>query len=256
MFIDLFPRFRNNVPAPTALALGYQRLSFDRPVYVMGDLHGCVELLRRAEAAILRDLNGESGHFVLLGDLIDRGPDSAEVLDHVQRRAPKGITRQVLMGNHEAMFTRFLENPAAAADWLGFGGMETLLSYGIEAYSFASLPLAKQKQLLSAHIPEEHRQFLANLPAVLQWGHVVFAHAGLDFAAEPQEQTEDQVLWRRSPMPADQVPEGFVFVHGHFPIKVPRLDHRVINLDVGAYQTNRSVVLRIDLDGQMALIQV
>jgi serine/threonine protein phosphatase 1 len=228
----------------------------DRPIYAIGDLHGCAGLLRRIETAISQDMNGKAAHVVLLGDVIDRGPDSAEMLDHLLRRPPLGQTRHVLLGNHEAMFLRFLDCPWQRLGWLDHGGIETLQSYGIDGHNFASWPQRKQRLQVDSHIPLQHKKFLTNLPAVLTWGTVVFAHAGLDFTADFDTQSEDQVLWNRAPLAPESVPEGHIFVHGHFPIQTPDLQNRVINVDVGAYLKNRASILRIDPDEKMALIQV
>ncbi len=227
-----------------------------RSVYAIGDLHGCVSLLRRIETAITKDLAQEEAHVVLLGDIIDRGPDSAEMLDHLLLPPPPGQVRHVLLGNHEVMFTRFFENPARAAEWLYCGGAETLLSYGIDAQSFTTWPPAKQRQSLQAHIPEDHRRFIANLPAILSWGNVIFAHAGIDFTKQLTDQTEDAVLWNKTPISGNNLPENTMLVHGHVPVSAPDIHQNVINMDVGAYMTNKAVIMRIEPSGLKRLIEV
>ncbi len=257
MLRSLLHRWFKPETRDSALALTYQALPKDgRSVYVVGDLHGSAGLLRRIEAAIVADMNGRPAHFVLLGDLIDRGPDSADVLDHLLRRAPAGLSRHAILGNHEAMFLRFLANPAHATDWLNFGGRETLASYGIDPHHFASLTPKHQRQLIDANIPAAHRGFLAAMPAVLTWGDVVFAHAGFDFSAPPAAQSEDTILWARAPTAPETLPASAVLVHGHFPTARPAVTLPVINLDVGAYVTDHACILHLDPSGSRRLIEL
>jgi serine/threonine protein phosphatase 1 len=246
-------------PKTEAKAVSLSCLSLpndDRSIYVVGDLHGSAGLLRRIEAAIVADMNGTPAHFVLLGDLIDRGPDSADVLDHMLRRPPAGLTRHAILGNHEAMFLRFMDNPARAAEWLNFGGRETLASYGIDPHKFAALSAKQQRHQIDAHIPATHINFLADLPAVLTWGDVTFAHAGFDFAAPLTAQSKDTILWARAPTARETLPLGTVLVHGHFPMGQPDLTQPVINMDVGAYITNRASILHLDNAGNRRLIEL
>ena len=103
------------------------------PVYAVGDAHGCLSLYRQLEAQILRDAAALPGTptVVLLGDIVDKGPDTAALLDFLLRPAPPPLRRLCLRGNHESMMLAYLEKPAKNAQWLGFGGVETLLSYGL-----------------------------------------------------------------------------------------------------------------------------
>jgi serine/threonine protein phosphatase 1 len=160
------------------------------------------------------------------------------------------------LGNHEAMFLRFLDNPAHAAEWLNFGGRETLASYGIEPNNFATLSAKQQRHQIDANIPAAHRSFLAQLPAILTWGEVIFAHAGFDFAVPLAAQSEDTVLWARAPTAPETLPVGGTLVHGHFPTHRPDLTQRVINLDVGSYITNRACILHLDPAGNRLLIEL
>jgi serine/threonine protein phosphatase 1 len=257
MLTSLLHRIFPPLTGAKAVSLSYQSIpKDDRSIYVVGDVHGSAGLLRQIEAAIVADMNGTPAHFVLLGDLIDRGPDSADVLDHMLRRPPAGLTRHAILGNHEAMFLRFLETPSSAAEWLKFGGRETLASYGIDPHKFATLSSKQQRQQIDAHIPTAHRSFLAELPALLTWGDVIFAHAGFDFAVPLAAQSENTILWARAPNAPETVPSGTILVHGHFPIDLPDLTQPVINLDVGAYITNRACILHLDLAGNRRLIEL
>lgn len=252
-FLRIFTPASGAKPLP----LSHQSIPLDeRSLYIVGDLHGSLGLLQQIETAIIADMSGAPAHFILLGDMIDRGPDSADVLDHLLRRPPVGLTRHAILGNHEAMFLRFLQNPSQAVDWLDFGGRETLASYSIDPHKFAGLSPKQQRHQIDANIPSAHRQFLAQLPAVLTWGDVVFAHSGFNFAAQPAAQSEATVLWARAPTAADTVPTGHILVHGHFPIEKPDITQRVINLDVGAYLKNRACVLHINPLKTLRMIEI
>jgi serine/threonine protein phosphatase 1 len=133
-------------------------------LYAIGDVHGCLDLLEDLEAQIIEDADrfGGRGMVVVLGDLIDRGPSSAGVLEHVLTNEYSGLERICLCGNHEDMFLRFLEHPSLDSPWLSFGGQETLNSYGIWLDD-----LAHQRHLqhrLDAMLPVEHIAWLKACP--------------------------------------------------------------------------------------------
>jgi serine/threonine protein phosphatase 1 len=150
--------------------------------YAIGDVHGCLSLLKDLEAQIVKDARDREGEswLVLLGDLVDRGPQSAQVLDHVLAPLP-GLRRLCIRGNHEATMLGFLRDPANNTQWLEFGGRETLLSYGIDQKSFAKGEVGRSglRQILDSYIPAEHIEFLAGLPTLIETPDYVFVHAGL-----------------------------------------------------------------------------
>src|SRR3546814_10411504 len=116
------------------------------------------------EHAIIRDAATVEGEkwIVLLGDYVDRGPDSASVIDHLLSPPPAGFTRHCLAGNHEALMLSYMEEPDPAHMWLGLGGGDTLRSYGLDKGSRGGASL---KTLLADHIPrsEEHTTEIQSL---------------------------------------------------------------------------------------------
>lgn len=210
------------------------------PIYAVGDVHGCCRLYRQIEDKILEhadSLNAEAT-VILLGDVVDRGDESAMMLDHLLARPPRGMRRFCLMGNHEELMLRFLADPASALSWLDFGGFETLASYGIgrDIEELRALSARRLSQAVAAVVPESHKTFLARLPLALGHGPYVFAHAGLDGSHPLDAQPRDALLWGRCAAPP---PAGVTLVRGHFIHPQPLIEAQVIGIDTGAYATGR-----------------
>src|SRR5690606_5309249 len=134
------------------------------------------------EAQIVADAEGAPGDklIVMLGDLIDRGPASAQVMDHMLARPPAGFERICLLGNHEAMMLAFIRDPRRGAVWLENGGRETLLSYGLPSDTLLrGVAPRVLDNLIHSHVPPEHIEFLEGLPVLLDTPEAIFVHAGL-----------------------------------------------------------------------------
>lgn len=218
----------------------------DGPVYAVGDVHGCLSLYREIEAQILRDADKFAGPptIVLLGDIVDRGPQSAALIDHLLESLPGAARRLCLMGNHEAMMLDYLASPTGKADWLHMGGHETLASYGVSP-DIATLERMSERKLLqtlAAHLPEHHVRFLQSLLPGLQVGSYLLAHAGADAAAPLTAQPRQALLWGDAGRGA---PGGLTLVHGHFVTTRPERRSNSIGIDTGAYATGRLTVLRL-----------
>ncbi|CUX81964.1 MAG: serine/threonine protein phosphatase PphA [Roseibaca calidilacus] len=225
------------------------------PVYAVGDAHGCLSLYRQLEAQILRDAAALPGTptVVLLGDIVDKGPDTAALLDFLLRPAPPPLRRLCLRGNHESMMLAYLEKPAKNAQWLGFGGVETLLSYGLalDADALQQMPERKLRQILTAHIPDTHLGFLHRTLPGLQVGQYLLAHAGADANAPLTAQPWGALLWGRAGLVA---PDDLTLVYGHYVTAQPEFGPRAIGIDTGAYATGRLTCLRLTLDQPPAIM--
>lgn len=229
------------------------------PIYAIGDVHGCLDLLQRAEARIAADIaaTGRAGLVVLLGDYIDRGPASAQVLDHLIAPSALGLKRLPLCGNHDDLFQRFLADPDAGADWLGLGGEQTLKSYGIDIHNGTFRQRSRAgtlKALIDGTVPEIHRQFLAGLPVSLKVGDLFFVHAGIRPGIPTEDQSESDMLWIREPFLSDgpKLPH-LIVIHGHTPHDAPSPGPQRIGIDTGAFYSGVLTVLRID-GSQVAFI--
>jgi len=208
-------------------------------IYAVGDVHGCLALLHLLHERIFADCEASPGEkwIVYLGDYVDRGPDSAGVLDALLLPLPSELRRITLAGNHEVMMLDFLENPVRNSSWLEFGGAETLSSYGLDVKKLMSLSERERRSFLSSHIPTEHIEFMRELSLTLSVPGTVFAHAGLRAGIAVEEQVEDDVLWIRDAF-LDAAPvDGRVVIHGHTPAADPVVAPGRICVDTGAFAT-------------------
>lgn len=224
-------------------------------IYAIGDIHGCLDLYNALEAKIVADAQEIEGPklIICLGDVVDRGAKSSEVLDRLRGPAPDGFQRLVLRGNHEDMMLAFLRSPQRHMNWLSFGGEDTLASYGVRPSSnngfAAEGKLLKHK--LRTLIPEEHYDFLDRMPLALEVGTLRFAHAGYALSKPAHKQSPDLLLWG-PPIKADSHTGDEILVHGHVIVDDVELQKNRINLDVGAYKTGKLVAMRFDADCSVA----
>ena len=218
-------------------------------IYAVGDVHGRSDLLERLLAAIDADCKQRPiarPITVFVGDYIDRGPDSRIVLDLLLQwhRAHEAI---FLRGNHETFLPRFLADPRSLDEWRQYGGLETLLSYGLKP----SINPARHEQIrLSAELadilPREHLGFLESLELSFSCGDFLFVHAGVRPCVPIHEQTEDDLLWIRDDFLTWEEPFERFVVHGHTPVSEPDLRPNRINIDTGAYATGRLTCVVIE----------
>jgi serine/threonine protein phosphatase 1 len=227
-------------------------------LYAIGDVHGCLDQLRALEARIIADAAGADGEkwIVMLGDYIDRGPASAQVLDHLLAPPPPGFKRICLRGNHEQSLLDCLGDASVIDRWLEYGGVETMLSYGMAASRLDELRRGRPKarrQLLEAHIPEEHLELLRGLPSSLAVPGYIFVHAGLRPGIPIENQTGRDMLWIRREFLDAEYDFGAVVVHGHTPAPEPFVSAHRIGIDTGCYMTGRLTAVRIDGGGARVL---
>jgi len=220
-------------------------------IYAIGDIHGRADLLDQVFGRIDADLAGapvRRAIHVLLGDYIDRGPSSREVLD---RLIARGHTHETvfLKGNHETFVADFLANPALLEEWRRYGGLETLMSYGLApsmkggAAEQASLAAAFERAL-----PAAHREFLATLNPYFLCGDFFFVHAGVRPRVPLAQQAEHDLLWIREDFLLHEENFEKIVVHGHTPVAQPDVRPNRINIDTGAYATGQLTCLTIEGD--------
>ncbi|WP_157959602.1 metallophosphoesterase family protein [Devosia submarina] len=220
--------------------------SWPAAIYAIGDVHGCLEQLQRIEQCILADSDAPPGDklLVMLGDYVDRGPQSAGVIDHLLRPAPAGFSRVLLAGNHEEMMLNALLG-AGDEGWLEFGGMETVRSYGADADLFRSLAPKARQRMLQSLVPQEHVGFLTSLAVTLQVEQTVFVHAGIRRNIPLEQQDRSDLMWiRREFLEAAPV-DGLLVVHGHTPVEEPEIAQGRIGIDTGAFATGRLTAVRL-----------
>lgn len=221
------------------------------PIYAIGDVHGCLDQLLDVEARILADLEriGRNGLVVMLGDYVDRGPNSAGVVAHLRQATEGSFKRVVLCGNHDHILSSLPENPVRIPDWIAAGGGATLMSYGVDIdYLTSRSRLSHQAlaHLIAEAIPEGDLSFLKALPVSLRIGGYAFVHAGVRPGIEFHLQSDNDLLWIRDPF-ITKGPELDLFViHGHTPSLRPTTGPRRIGIDTKAYATGNLTALKID----------
>lgn len=230
-------------------------------VYAVGDLHGRFDLLLAMESLIARDLaETQPARAVVchLGDYIDRGPQSAQIIEHLGTTpGPGDATRVFLKGNHEDRMLAFLADPEAnGAGWLLYGGREALASYGL---SLADAPdPAAWRQVRDALIetlPAAHLQFLQALRLAFVWRDYIFVHAGLNPDRPLEAQDAHDLMWIREPFLKSNHVWSHRIVHGHVVVPEPELHANRIAIDTGASRTGRLTTLVVT-DAPPRLLQV
>jgi serine/threonine protein phosphatase 1 len=255
--VGIFPnRPREMETRPVALISGPDaaRVPSGRRVYAVGDVHGRADLLIRLMQDLREDIaRGEyKGRPVLifLGDYIDRGFQSKEVIDALISDIVSPFETYFLKGNHEAAMLQFLNDPSIGPRWAEYGGAETLVSYGVQPpRTRTSLDDWKQASAaLKTALPSEHLHFLNNLDLSVRIGDYLFVHAGVRPGIPIDQQTEQDLLWIREEFLSDRRSFEAVVVHGHTPEQKPYRDGRRIGLDTGAYLSGRLTAARFEHD--------
>jgi serine/threonine protein phosphatase 1 len=211
-------------------------------LYAIGDIHGHLGLLKAAHDLIAADMARHGpGQVIHVGDLVDRGPDSRGVIDHLMQGLARGEDWVVLKGNHDRMFSRFLAEPwepepglRAELSWLHprLGGADTLRSYGVA--NAGDRPLQKVHDEARAAVPPAHQAFLTARPAFHRAGDCLFVHAGIRPGVALEDQTETDLVWIREPFLSETASFGPLVVHGHTAIDAPTHYGNRLNLDSGA----------------------
>jgi serine/threonine protein phosphatase 1 len=221
----------------------------DTVVYAIGDVHGCLEELLALEGAIRRDALQFRGRkiIIMLGDYVDRGPNSRRVIEHLMAPPPDGFQRICLAGNHEVAMLSYLDGQLSREPWLGVGGRETLYSYGLDPARMADLYGSSEvvDARIREAIPDTHIAFMRTLPVMACSEKFVFVHAGIKpgIALEAQDEA-DLLNIREAFFEAAHRLDRWV-VHGHTVVDVPKLDGRRLDIDTGAFETGRLTALRI-----------
>jgi serine/threonine protein phosphatase 1 len=220
-------------------------------IYAIGDVHGRIDLLDETFARIDADAARQPARrsiVVLVGDYVDRGPASRQVLDRLIARCAAHET-VCLKGNHETFVEDFLREPATLDYWRQYGGLETLLSYGLAAPARANAEEQRRLAMeFAAVLPDAHRRFLASLRLSYVCGDFFFVHAGVRPRVSLDRQREADLLWIREEFLDYEEPFGKIVVHGHTPVVEPDVRSNRIDIDTGAYATGRLTCLRLERD--------
>lgn len=235
---------RDEIAQPPASVPAGQR------VYAVGDIHGRLDLFDALIEAIEADdaAGGATDTTViLLGDLVDRGPDSAGVVARARDWQARRKVR-ILAGNHEEMFLQGFERTETLRHFLRFGGKETVLSYGIDPEAYLKASVEDVQQMMHAAVPGDHRAFLEGFEDMIAIGDYLFVHAGIVPQVPFEEQRTGDLRWIREPFLSHPEPHGAVVVHGHTISDEPQDKGNRIGIDTGAYVSGRLTALVLEGD--------
>ncbi|MDE2404099.1 MAG: serine/threonine protein phosphatase [Sphingomonadales bacterium] len=230
-------------PAPEA------RVPDGERVYAIGDIHGRSDLLEALVEAIERDHAARGpakSTVVLLGDLIDRGPDSFGVLLWA-REWQKLRPVRILMGNHEEMLLGAMEKLDVLKQFVRFGGRETLLSFGLDEELYETAEWEVLHAMAIAATPQSLLEFIRTFEDRVQIGDYLFVHAGIAPGVPIDEQKRSDLRWIREPFLSDENWHGAMVVHGHSITGHADVRANRIGIDTGAYASD--VLTAIGLEG-------
>ncbi len=259
------------------------RLPDGERLYAIGDVHGRFDLLQDLLAQIREDAEkapaGTAFTLLFLGDYVDRGMQSREVIELLAGDPWPEAGKVYLRGNHDEMMRRFLTLPESGRMWFDLGGAATLFSYGVgfgqaaargdEASAAEAPPAGKRARRRAAAeagddwaglaarleqaLPDSHRRFLDSTKVHHRAGDYLFVHAGLRPGVPLAEQDPEEMMNIREPFLSDTIGAEQVVVHGHTPARRPEATGTRIGVDTGAYMSGRLTALVLEGAGQRFL---
>jgi len=215
---------------------GAKKISVDRPLAIIGDIHGRADLLEK----MLQRLHQKApkAHKVFVGDYIDRGPSSKEVLGQLV----KLTNTTCLLGNHERMMLDFLSDPCGkGARWLRHGGYETAQSFGLHEQDAEAL-----QKGLSEQIDVGTVEWLNSLPLFYKSGSLYVTHAIPNPNLPIENQSEDTLVWGHPASANKRRVDGYWVAHGHTIVSAPQISRGRIAIDTGAFATDRLTAALLD----------
>ncbi|TCM19478.1 serine/threonine protein phosphatase 1 [Novosphingobium sp. PhB165] len=231
----MFAKIRNLVARPAKQRT--PKLPPGQRVYAVGDIHGRLDLFEGLIAAIERDdaARGEAvSDVILLGDLIDRGPASAGVIDRA-RRWSRERRVEFIQGNHEEMLLVAARKLEAFRSFLKFGGRETIISYGVDPDFVMEAGMEELQLAMLDAIPQDDFDFLDSFEKMVRIGDYLFVHAGVRPDTPLDHQLGHDCRWIREPFLTHDGDFGAVVVHGHTITEAPEIRANRIGIDTGAY---------------------
>jgi serine/threonine protein phosphatase 1 len=218
--------------------------------YVVGDIHGRLDLLDRLLDKIhgdLRERPAAKSVLVFVGDLIDRGPSSAQVVERLRTYRHSGVRPVFILGNHEEVLLRILGGDAELiTKWRWFGGTQCLESYGVNVARLGNLDREAQLAEVRRAIPPSHVEFLESFVDSCRFGDYLFVHAGIRPGVELGAQLQSDMRWIREPFLLDDSDHGFIVVHGHTISEEIEERPNRIGIDTGAFRSGILTALAIE----------
>lgn len=220
-------------------------------VYAIGDIHGRADLLAELHELITADAAESAAErrvIVYLGDYVDRGPDSAGVLEILSGPPLETFEAVYLKGNHEDLMLRYIDEGALMRAWMSNGGSATLKSYGVSTLSIllGESGSARMRRKLAEAVSDGHRSFLDRLSLSHEEGDYFFVHAGVRPGIAIADQEPEDLMWIRHDFLNAEDDFGKMIVHGHSIRTQPDVMANRIGIDTGAYESGRLTCLVLE----------
>jgi serine/threonine protein phosphatase 1 len=231
-------------------AMGGGHVPAGQRLYAIGDVHGRLDLLRRLLDTIERDDDARDEadtRVILLGDLVDRGPQSKQVIDELITRDWSNRRPVFLKGNHEEVFLMTLSgNLEALRFWTRIGGAETMASYGVSPALIESGDTLSLCEDFARRVPDAHAMFLNRMTDTLVVGGYCFVHAGIRPGVPLDRQRPEDLRWIRERFLDFEGSHGTIVVHGHSISPAVEEMHNRIGIDTGAYASGTLTAIGIE----------
>jgi len=215
-------------------------------IYAIGDIHGCADLLKKMHETILEDAKNTTAEkkvLVFLGDYIDRGLHTKEVLEYLTTEKFEGFKTVFLKGNHEWAMLRFLEEPERMQQWTHWGGDATIYSYGVNVAKYDTKELAER---FREAFPKAHLDFCKKLKLSHIEGDYLFVHAGIRPSVKIEKQDEDDMLRIRHAFFDSVIQLEKAVVFGHTMFDKPFYENHRIGIDTGACMTGELTAVKLE----------
>ncbi|MFA6117503.1 MAG: metallophosphoesterase family protein [Sphingomonas sp.] len=221
-------------------------------LYAIGDVHGRADLLEDLLEVIVRDdaaRETRDSTIIFLGDLVDRGPDSAAVVARVRALCAEAGVARLVKGNHDHVLIKAARGDAQAAKvLLGIGGLPTLLSYGITEEEAGRGTHQDLADLIEQRLPRDDVAFLERGEDMILLGDYLFVHAGIRPGVALADQKISDLYWIREPFLSSEIDHGVLVIHGHSVTQSIEEQPNRIGIDTGAYSSGTLSAIGIEGD--------
>lgn len=218
-------------------------------IYAIGDVHGRLDCLTEMHVLIAAEIERDrpdDWRIIHLGDYVDRGPESAGVLDLLSKATGQDDRVLALLGNHDEGFLDFLADPDDGELFIRFGGFDTAASYGVVLDVLTRPARMESHRSLVAAVPQDHLFFLRDRPRSASFGDFFFCHAGIRPGVALDAQDPHDLIWIRREFLNHRDLHEKVVVHGHTPVASPEVMANRVDVDTAAFDTGRLTALVID----------
>lgn len=260
MFNKLRSLFTTGTDDADVIEAPVARVPHGQRVYAVGDIHGRLDLFDQLLQRIEQDdaARGPADTtLILLGDLVDRGPESRGVVERAMALADgagaTGRKVRLLAGNHEEMLLSSLDDEEVLRHFLRHGGKETLFSYGLLPEEYSRSTLDSLRERMAVLVPGDHLAFFRSMEDRIVIGDYLFVHAGIRPGIAIEDQTTSELRWIRKDFLDHPDWHGHMVVHGHTITEEPAILPNRIGIDTGAYASGKLTAIGLEGDRRWLL---